>query len=55
MSGKPSFFSELKQRSVYKVAVAYAVVSWLLIQSTKQVCPFFEIPDWAVRLRHAGA
>ena len=33
MSDKPSFFSELKRRNVYKVAVAYAVVGWLLVQS----------------------
>ena len=26
------FFSELKRRNVYKVAIAYAVVGWLLIQ-----------------------
>jgi TolB-like protein len=45
-----NFFAELKRRSVYKVAVAYAVVSWLLIQIATQVFPFFEIPNWAVRL-----
>jgi TolB-like protein/Tfp pilus assembly protein PilF len=45
-----SFFGELKRRNVYKVAVAYAVVSWLLIQVATQVFPFFEIPNWAVRL-----
>ncbi len=50
MSGKPSFFAELKRRNVYKVAVAYAVVAWLLIQVATQVFPFFEIPNWAVRL-----
>ncbi len=50
MSDKPTFFSELKRRNVYKVAVAYAVVSWLLIQIATQVFPFFEIPNWAVRL-----
>lgn len=50
MSEKPSFFSELKRRNVYKVAVAYAVVAWLLIQIATQVFPFFEIPNWAVRL-----
>jgi hypothetical protein len=43
------FFGELKRRHVYKVAVAYAVVSWLLIQVATQVFPFFEIPNWAVR------
>src|SRR5947199_6840218 len=43
-------FSELKRRNVYKVAVAYAVVGWLLVQVATQVFPFFEIPNWAVRL-----
>ncbi len=45
-----NFFAELKRRSVYKVAVAYAVVGWLLVQVATQVFPFFEIPNWAVRL-----
>jgi len=45
-----NFFVELKRRNVYRVAVAYAVVSWLLIQIATQVFPFFEIPNWAVRL-----
>src|SRR5204862_1516300 len=44
------FFTELKRRNVYKVAVAYAVVAWLLIQVATQVCPFFEIPNWPVLL-----
>src|SRR6201982_1762338 len=47
---KVSFFSELKRRNVYKAAAAYAVFSWLLIQIATQVFPFFEIPNWAVRL-----
>src|SRR5882724_10614373 len=45
-----NFFAELKRRNVYKVAVAYAVVSWLLVQVTTQVFPIFEIPNWALRL-----
>ena len=45
-----NFFAELKRRNVYKVAVAYAVVGWLLVQVATQVFPFFEIPTWAVRL-----
>src|SRR5436305_9387801 len=45
-----NFFAELKRRNVYKVAVAYAVVSWLLIQIATQVFPFFEVPNWTVRL-----
>src|SRR5881296_4227637 len=45
-----SFFSELKRRRVYSVAVAYVVVAWLLIQVATQVFPFFNIPNWIVRL-----
>src|SRR5438552_3620026 len=45
-----NFFSELKRRNVYKVAVAYAVVGWLLVQVTTQVFPIFEIPNLASRL-----
>jgi len=44
------FFGELKRRNVYKVGVAYAVASWLLIQIATQVFPFFEIPNWGIRL-----
>ena len=45
-----NIFTELKRRNVYKVAVAYAVVGWLLIQVATQVFPFLEIPNWAIRL-----
>jgi hypothetical protein len=45
-----NFFAELKRRNVYKVAIAYAVMAWLLMQVASQIFPFFEIPNWAVRL-----
>ncbi len=45
----PGFFAELKRRNVYKVAVAYVVVAWLLVQVATQTFPFFEIPNWVVR------
>ena len=45
-----NFLAELKRRNVYKVAIAYAVVAWLLMQIATQVFPFFEIPNWGVRL-----
>jgi TolB-like protein/Tfp pilus assembly protein PilF len=45
-----NFFAELKRRNVYKVAIAYAVVAWLLMQIATQVFPFLEIPNWAIRL-----
>jgi TolB-like protein/tetratricopeptide (TPR) repeat protein len=45
-----NFFVELQRRNVYRVAVAYGVVSWLLIQIATQVFPFFEIPNWVTRM-----
>jgi serine/threonine-protein kinase len=45
-----NFFAELKRRNVYKVAVAYAVVGWLIAQIATQIFPFLEIPNWVVRL-----
>ncbi|MEY2584987.1 MAG: hypothetical protein QOD80_1013 [Verrucomicrobiota bacterium] len=45
-----NFLSELKRRNVYKVAVAYAVVGWLVVQIATQTFPFFDVPNWAVRL-----
>ena len=45
-----NFFAELKRRNVYKIAVAYAVVAWLLIQVATQVFPFFELPNWTVQI-----
>jgi TolB-like protein/Tfp pilus assembly protein PilF len=44
------FLGELKRRNVYRVAVTYAVASWVLIQIATQVFPFFDIPTWAVRV-----
>src|SRR6266702_5025743 len=45
-----NFLAELNRRNVYKVAIAYGVVAWLLMQIASQIFPFFEIPNWAVRL-----
>jgi TolB-like protein/Tfp pilus assembly protein PilF len=45
-----TFFVELKRRNVYKVAVAYAVVGWVIAQIATQIFPFLEIPNWVVRL-----
>ena len=44
-----NIFTELKRRNVYRAAVAYGVVAWLLTQLTTLVFPFFEIPNSAVR------
>ena len=50
MTDKPSFFSELKRRNVYKVAVAYVVVAWLLIQAASILFPAFDAPASAIKI-----
>jgi TolB-like protein len=45
-----NFFVELKRRHVYRVAIAYGVVAWLLIQVATQVFPFFEVSNFVVRI-----
>lgn len=50
MSEKPSFFSELKRRNVYKVAVAYVVVAWLIIQAGSILLPTFDAPSWVMKV-----
>jgi TolB-like protein/Tfp pilus assembly protein PilF len=45
-----NFFSELKRRNVYKVAVAYIVGGWALSQGVAQVFPVFDVPNWVIRL-----
>src|SRR5215813_15467483 len=47
MSG---FFEELKRRKVYRVAIAYIVVSWALAQGLAQVLPVFEISNSLIRV-----
>src|SRR2546423_1856103 len=44
-----NFLSELKRRNVYKVAVAYAVIAWLLIQAASILLPTFEAPAWLMK------
>ncbi len=45
-----SFFGELKRRNVYKVAIAYAVVAWLLLQAASILFPTFEAPPWVMKV-----
>jgi len=45
-----TFFTELKRRNIYKVAVAYAVVSWLLIQAASIFLPAFDAPPWVMKI-----
>src|SRR5438034_5813868 len=44
-----NLFTELKRRNVYKVAVAYAVVGWLVVQISSTVLPTFHAPEWVVQ------
>jgi TolB-like protein/Tfp pilus assembly protein PilF len=45
-----NFLAELKRRNVYKVAVAYAVVSWLLLQAASIFLPAFDAPPWVMKI-----
>jgi TolB-like protein/Flp pilus assembly protein TadD len=45
-----TFLTELKRRKVYRVAVAYAIVAWLLIQAASILFPTFEAPAWVMKV-----
>src|SRR5258707_11414368 len=45
-----TFLTELKRRKVYRVAVAYAIVAWLLIQAASILFPTFEAPSWVMKV-----
>src|SRR6059036_3082368 len=45
-----NFFAELKRRNVYKVAIAYLVVAWLLIQAASIFFPAFDAPPWVMKI-----
>lgn len=44
-----SLFNELKRRNVFRVAIAYLVASWLLIQLTDILVPMLTLPEWVSR------
>ena len=44
-----NFLAELKRRNVYKVAIAYAVVGWLMVQIASTVLPTFRTPEWELQ------
>ncbi len=44
-----SFFAELKRRHIYRVAAAYAVVAWVLLQLVNNVAPVLDLPVWVAR------
>ena len=41
-----NLFAELKRRHIYRVAAAYAVVAWVLIQLVNNITPMLKLPDW---------
>ena len=45
MNTKPSFFSELRRRNVFRVALTYAVVAWLLIEIASVLLPLVDAPE----------
>jgi ketosteroid isomerase-like protein len=45
MSDKPSLFSELRRRNVFRVALTYAVVAWLLIEIASVLLPLVDAPE----------
>jgi len=44
-----NFFAGLKQRHIYRIAGAYAVVAWLLLQLVNNVAPVLDLPAWVAR------
>src|SRR5215472_17034092 len=45
MSNKPSLFSELRRRNVFRVALTYAVIAWLLIEIASVLLPLVDAPE----------
>src|SRR5213592_3981992 len=48
MSNNASFFSELRRRNVFRVALTYAVVAWLLFEIAAVFVPMLEAPEWII-------
>jgi ketosteroid isomerase-like protein len=48
MNAKTTFFSELRRRNVFRVALTYAVVAWLLIEIAAVFVPMLEAPEWII-------
>ncbi len=44
------FLDELKRRNVFRVGIAYAIATWILLQITEVITPILELPDWAPKL-----
>jgi hypothetical protein len=44
-----SIFSELKRRNVFRVAIAYLIVGWLVMQVSDVILNNIEAPDWVFK------
>ena len=44
-----NFFAEVKRRHIYRVAAAYAVLAWVLLQIVNNVAPVLDLPVWVAR------
>ena len=48
MNANPSLFSELRRRNVFRVALTYAVVAWLLLEIAAVFVPILDAPEWII-------
>jgi ketosteroid isomerase-like protein len=48
MNTKTSLFSELRRRNVFRVALTYTVVAWLLIEIVAVFVPMLDAPEWII-------
>ncbi len=45
-----SFFTELKRRNVFRVAAAYIVAAWLVVEATSLILDIYSAPVWIVKV-----
>ena len=45
-----SFIDELRRRNVFRVGIAYAIATWVLLQITEVITPILGLPGWAPKL-----
>ena len=45
-----SLFAELKRRNVFRVAAAYLVTGWLLVEGTSVLIEIYAAPDWIPKM-----
>jgi len=50
MASFSQFYSELKRRKVIRVAIAYVIIAWLVVEIASVMFPGLLLPDWSVRL-----